>query len=168
MSEAILDALQRRSDAIGRADLTRRRGRVSNLIGLIVEASGLEAEVGEVCEVAIGRDPMTGEERTISAEVVGFKLGRTLLMPLGEMHGIGPGNVVTATGRRVSVHVGPQLLGRVIDGLGNPVDGKGPLDALPTRPITGQPPSPLERPRITDRVTLGVRALDSIIPCGRG
>lgn len=168
MSEQVLERLARRSDAVGRADLTRRRGRVSDLIGLIVEASGLEAEVGEVCDVHIGRDPMTGEEQTLGAEVVGFRSGRTLLMPLGEMHGIGPGNVVTATGRRVSVHVGPQLLGRVLDGMGNPVDGGAPINMLPTRPITGQPPSPLERPRITDRVTLGVRALDSIIPCGRG
>jgi len=168
MAEALAARIARRTDAIGRADLTRRRGRVTNLIGLIVEASGLEAEVGEVCEVHSGRDAATGRWRTIGAEVVGFRAGRTLLMPLGEMHGIGPGNVVTATGRRVSVHVGPALLGRILDGLGNPIDGGPGLTALPTRPITGSPPSPLERPRICDRVTLGVRALDSVIPCGRG
>jgi flagellum-specific ATP synthase len=89
-------------------------------------------------------------------------------MPLGEMQGIGPGDVVTATGGRVSVATGTALLGRVLDGLGNPIDGGPPLDALAQRPITGAPPPPLERPRITDRVTLGVRALDSLVPCGRG
>jgi flagellum-specific ATP synthase len=154
--------------AVGRADLHRLHGRVSDLIGLIVEATGLEAEVGEVCEVRTGRDAASGGWRTIPAEVVGFRSGRTLLMPLGEMQGIGPGDVVTATGRRVSVATGNALLGRVLDGLGNPIDGGPALDDLATRPIVGSPPSPLERPRITDRVTLGVRALDSLVPCGRG
>ena len=74
-----------------------------DLIGLIVEATGLEAEVGEVCEVRTGRDAATGGWTTIGAEVVGFRSGRTLLMPLGEMQGIGPGDIVTATGRQVSV-----------------------------------------------------------------
>ncbi|WP_445152835.1 FliI/YscN family ATPase [Baekduia sp. Peel2402] len=154
--------------AITRADLHRRHGRVMDLIGLIVEATGLEAEVGEVCDVRTGRDPQTGEYITIPAEVVGFRSGRTLLMPLGEMTGIAPGDVVTATGRQVSVPIGDHLLGRVLDGLGNPMDDLGSLDGSPMRPITGAPPSPLSRPRITDRVTLGVRALDSLVPCGRG
>ena len=107
----LLERLEDVSRAVARADLHRRHGRVSDLIGLIVEATGLEAEVGEVCEVRTGRDANTGGYTTIPAEVVGFRSGRTLLMPLGEMHGIGPGDVVTATGRRVSVATGPELLG---------------------------------------------------------
>jgi flagellum-specific ATP synthase len=166
--EALVAKLARLERAVGRADLHRLHGRVSDLIGLIVEATGLEAEVGEVCEVRTGRDAATGGWTSIPAEVVGFRSGRTLLMPLGEMQGIGPGDVVTATGRRVSVPIGHGLLGRVLDGLGNPIDGGPPLDGLARRPIVGSPPSPLERPRITDRVTLGVRALDSLVPCGRG
>ena len=154
--------------AVSRADLHRRHGRVMDLIGLIVEATGLEAEVGEVCDVRTGRDPQTGAWKTLPAEVVGFRSGRTLLMPLGEMHGIGPGDTVTATGRQVSVPIGADLLGRVLDGLGTPIDGGGTLEALTQRPIVAAPPSPLMRPRITDRVTLGVRALDSLVPCGRG
>jgi flagellum-specific ATP synthase len=156
----LADRLGELGRAVGRADLHRLHGRVSDLIGLIVEATGLEAEVGEVCEVRTGRDAATGGWTTMPAEVVGFRSGRTLLMPLGEMQGIGPGDVVTATGNA--------LLGRVLDGLGNPIDGGPPLDGLAQRPIVGSPPSPLERPRITDRVTLGVRALDSLVPCGRG
>src|SRR3954464_6220490 len=109
---AIVEKLGQLGRAVTRADLHRRRGRVSDLIGLIVEATGLEAEVGEVCEVRIGRE-RTGTA-AIPAEVVGFRQGRTLLMPLGEMHGIGPGDVVTATGRQVSCEVGPGLLGRVL------------------------------------------------------
>ena len=83
----------RAAEAISRADLHLRRGRVSDIIGLIVEATGLEAQVGEVCEVQAGRTV-----EPVKAEVVGFRAKRTLLMPLGEMTGIGPGNVVTATG----------------------------------------------------------------------
>ena len=105
------DRLAELGRAVGRADLHRLHGRVSDLIGLIVEATGLEAEVGEVCEVRTGRDAATGGWTTMPAEVVGFRSGRTLLMPLGEMQGIGPGDVVTATGRRVSVATGDELLG---------------------------------------------------------
>src|SRR5262249_18846110 len=151
--------------AIGRADLHRRHGRVMDLIGLTIEATGLEAEIGEVCDVRTGRNAQTGAYTTIPAEVVGFRSGRTLLMPLGEMHGIGPGAVAPATGRQVSVPIGDPLLGRVLDGLGNPMDDRGSLDGLPQRPISGAPPSPLSRPRITERVTLGVRALDALVPC---
>ena len=89
------DRLERLADlslTVGRSDLHRRHGRVSDLIGLIVEASGLEVEVGEVCEIGTGRG-----RPPVPAEVVGFRARRTLLMPLGELHGIGPGNVVTAT-----------------------------------------------------------------------
>lgn len=152
--------------AVRHADLHRRRGRVTDLIGLIVEATGLEAEVGEVCLVRTGRQASGWTERP--AEVVGFRSGRTLLMPLGELHGIGPGDVVTGTGRQVSGPVGPQLLGRVLDGLGRPIDGGPPLDGVPRAPITASPPPPMERPRITERVSLGVRALDGLVPCGRG
>src|SRR6478672_9466179 len=134
MAESLLKRL---GDAVARADLHRRHGRVSDLIGLIVEATGLEAEVGEVCEIATGRG-----RAPVPAEVVGFRKRRTLLMPLGELHGIGPGNVVTATGEPVRVPVGDELLGRVLDAL--------------------------ERPRIRERVGLGVRVLDGMVPCGRG
>src|SRR6476660_4214683 len=91
IAEERLERLGDLSGAIGRADLHRRHGRVSDLIGLIVEASGLEVEVGEVCEIGTGRG-----RPPVPAEVVGFRARRTLLMPLGEMAGIGPGNPVTA------------------------------------------------------------------------
>jgi flagellum-specific ATP synthase len=151
------------AEAIGRSDLHLRRGRVSDLIGLIVEATGLEAQVGEVCEVQARR----GVE-PVKAEVVGFRAKRTLLMPLGDMQGIGPGNVVTATGTQLRTPVGEGLLGRVLDGLGSPIDGRGPLETTLTQPVTAPPPDALTRPRITDRIGLGVRALDGLVPCGRG
>jgi flagellum-specific ATP synthase len=104
----------------------------------------------------------------VPAEVVGFRSRRTLLMPLGELHGIGPGNVVTATGEPVRVPVGDELLGRVLDGLGRPIDQVGELPDGRVRSAAGAPPDALERPRIRERVGLGVRALDGMVPCGRG
>jgi flagellum-specific ATP synthase len=160
MAESLLKRL---GDAVARADLHRRHGRVSDLIGLIVEATGLEAEVGEVCEIATGRG-----RAPVPAEVVGFRSRRTLLMPLGELHGIGPGNVVTATGEPVRVPVGDELLGRVLDGLGRPIDQGEDLPDGRVRSAAGAPPDALERPRIRDRVGLGVRVLDGMVPCGRG
>jgi flagellum-specific ATP synthase len=163
LAAAPLERLAELAAAVGRSDLHRQRGRVSDLIGLIVEASGLEVEVGELCEIDTGR-----HRPPVPAEVVGFRARRTLLMPLGEMAGIGPGKVVTAAGRQLDVPVGPDLLGRVVDGLGRPMDGGTPLDAAPRRPAQAAPPDPLTRPRIEDRVSLGVRALDTLVPCGRG
>jgi flagellum-specific ATP synthase len=157
------ERVRRLTEAIGRADLHRRHGRVSDLIGLIVEATGLEAEVGEVCEIATGRS-----RAPVPAEVVGFRQRRTLLMPLGDLHGIGPGNVVTATGEPVRVTVGDELLGRVLDGLGRPLDDGEELPAGRVRSADGSPPDPLDRPRIRERVGLGVRVLDGMVPCGRG
>ena len=105
--------LARAAQAIHEADLARRHGFVSNLIGLIIEATGLQAEVGEVCLVGTDRN-----RAPVSAEVVGFRDGRTLLMPLGELHGIGPGTRVLATGAPFRVAVGDDLLGRIVSGLG--------------------------------------------------
>lgn len=150
--------------ALHSADLAQRHGYVSNLIGLIVEATGLEAEVGEVCLIAADRGAPP-----VAAEVVGFREGRTLLMPLGEMQGIGPGTKVSATGAPFRIDVGPNLLGRVIDGLGAPLDERDPpLCSTPPRSTIASPPSAMSRPRIEQRVGLGVRALDSLVPCGRG
>jgi flagellum-specific ATP synthase len=159
MSEALEGAFE----ALKWSDLHARRGRVINLIGLIIEATGLEAEVGEVCEVETGRN-----RSPVPAEVVGFRDSRTLLMPLGEMHGIGPGRAVTPTGKQFRVCVDDELLGRVIDGLGRPLDSRG--EAPPGKSVStiAQAPDPMERPPINERVSLGVRALDALVPCGRG
>src|SRR5438270_7364338 len=89
-------------------------------------------------------------------------------MPFGDLHGIGPGTIVHPTGGPFRVGVGEPLLGRVIDGLGNPLDGLAEPQDVSWRSTTGQPPDPFTRPRITDRVELGVRALDTLVPCGRG
>jgi flagellum-specific ATP synthase len=162
----MLAAVETAATALRDADLHRRHGRVRDLIGLIVEATGVEAEVGEVCSIETGRG-----RSSVPAEVVGFRAGRTLLMALGDATGIGPGARVTASGRPFAVEVSDALLGRSLDGLGRPIDGLGPLGAdgaVRTRSAQAAPPDPLVRPRIHERVTLGVRALDALVPCGRG
>jgi flagellum-specific ATP synthase len=148
--------------ALREADLARRHGNVCNLIGLIIEATGLHVEVGEVCLIDSGR-----ARAPIQAEVVGFRDGRTLLMGLGELHGIGPGTRVLATGEPFRVPVGPGLLGRIVDGLGIPQDDKPALRGA-ARSTVAAPPGALSRPRISERVGMGVRALDGLVPCGRG
>jgi flagellum-specific ATP synthase len=157
--------VRRAGRAIDEADLARRHGYVSNLIGLIIEVTGLQAEIGEVCLVEGGR----GEDARppVPAEVVGFREGRTLLMPLGELHGIGPGTRVLASGAPFRIAVGDDLLGRIVDGLGRPGDGL-PASAGTPRSTIAAPPAALSRPRIRERVGLGVRALDALVPCGRG
>ncbi|MBS1869762.1 MAG: FliI/YscN family ATPase [Actinobacteria bacterium] len=145
------------------SDLARRSGRVSDLIGLVIEATGLQAEVGEVCLVNGDRG-----HAPVPAEVVGFRGQRTLLMPLGEMEGIGPGTTARATGSPFRIRVGDDLLGRVIDGLGRPLDGMPRADGGRPRSTAAAPPDALSRPRIEERVDLGVRALDALVPCGRG
>jgi flagellum-specific ATP synthase len=154
--------LERASRAIRESDLARRHGFVSNLIGLIIEATGLQAEIGEVCMVGTDRN-----RAPVAAEVVGFRDGRTLLMPLGELAGIGPGTRVLASGAPFRVAVGDDLLGRIVDGLGVADDG-GPPSRGVLRSTIAAPPAALTRPRITERVGLGVRALDGLVPCGRG
>jgi flagellum-specific ATP synthase len=144
-------------------DLGLRRGRVRDLIGLIIEATGLQVEMGEICLVGDGRD-----RPAVATEVVGFREGRTLLMPLGELRGISPGTTVHPTDKPFEVAVGDRLLGRVIDGLGIPLDEFGDLEGASRRLATAAPPDAMTRPRITERVGLGVRALDTLVPCGRG
>ncbi|MBS1844236.1 MAG: flagellum-specific ATP synthase FliI, partial [Actinobacteria bacterium] len=155
-------ALASAGGAIDSADLVVRRGRVRDVIGLIIEASGLEAEVGEVCRIETGR-----HRPPVPAEVVGFRDSRTLLMPLGEMTGIGPGKPVTAEGEAFRVPVGEALLGQVVDSFGRPLDGSA-LHAGGSRSAAADPPEPLGRPRIEKRLALGVRALDAFVPCGQG
>ncbi|MCB0873403.1 MAG: FliI/YscN family ATPase [Thermoleophilia bacterium] len=167
---AILDRAQRgvaeARERIRMADPYRLNGRVSELIGLVVESQGPPARIGERCTIhthghRAGRPPL-------DAEVVGFRSGHTLLMPLGDASGIGPGQTVVATGAPVRVPVGTGLLGRVLDGLGRPIDD-GPAPRITREmPVDADPPSPLGRPPIETPVALGVRSLDGLNPCGLG
>jgi flagellum-specific ATP synthase len=139
------------------------RGRVIRVIGLVIESTGPDASVGEMCEILDKYGKFTGY-----AEVVGFKGHSVLLMPLGEIQGIHPGSVVKSLQRPFRVGVGEGMLGRVIDGLGNPLDDKGPLSVNSWAPINAKPPHPLKRGRVTEPLELGVRSIDSLLTCGKG
>lgn len=138
-------------------------GRVVQAIGIVIEGSGPMATVGELCEISRedGGEP-------IAAEVVGFRGDRVLLMPLGEMQGIGPGSLITMTGRVASVPVGRNLLGRVLDGLGRPLDEKGDITSAVRYPLHAGAPNPLKRARIREPLDLGIRAINGFLTCGRG
>jgi len=149
-------------DAVKRATLTRRLGRVSGIAGQSIESIGPDVTIGEVCEVSLDNGAI------LTAEAVGMKPGRVVLMPYGELRGIGVGNEIVATGRQAGVGVGHALLGRVIDAFGAPLDGMpAPLTAV-TRRLSADPINPLTRPRISQLLETGVRAIDTLLPLGRG
>jgi len=156
----------RLATALGRVQRARAaesRGRVVQLIGLVIESEGPLAGVGEVCRIESAR-----HDGSTLAEVVGFRNHHLLLMPLGEIHGIHPGSEVIATGAPLRFPIGDELKGRVIDGLGQPLDGLGPVDAAESMGLHLQPPHPLKRQRIHDVFRTGIRAIDAFTPCGRG
>jgi len=138
-------------------------GKVSQVIGLVVEGNGPCTSVGEMCEIYAesNGDP-------IGAEVVGFKTGKVLMMPLEGIRGVGPGCKIVSLGKKADVRVGRGLLGRVIDGMGSPIDGKGPIEFQTEYPIYFSPINPLCRKRVTEVMDLGIRAINSLLSCGKG
>lgn len=145
-------------------NLIRQSGVVESVVGLVIEASGPAAQVGE--HLIIEREAVSGGP--LMAEVVGFREGKVLIMPLGEMGGVSPGAKVWASGHQLSVPVGDELLGRVVDGFAQPLDSKGPILAISQMPLNGQPPHPLERRRITEPLYTGIRAIDCFATSGKG
>jgi flagellum-specific ATP synthase len=150
---------------VDRARHTRvveNRGRVVQLIGLVIESAGPLVAIGEVCRIR------TGQTNSTLAEVVGFRDNHVLLMPLGEIDGIQPGSEVVALGAPLRIPVGEGLMGRVLDGLGNPIDGRDSI--VPERYVSAkmEPPHPLHRQRIQEPFETGIKALDTLVPCGRG
>ena len=141
----------------------RVNGKVSEIVGLMVEGHGPASSIGDVCGIV----PVTGG-LPVEAEVVGFRHGRVLLMPLETIQGLGPGCRILSLGRKASISVGNGLLGRVIDGLGNPIDNKGPIEFADEYPIYAEPINPLDRGRINEPMDLGIRALNALFTCGKG
>ena len=152
------------TDAIDSCESIKMSGKITQVIGLVIESQGPNVSLGELCYVR----SRFAQVEPIPAEVVGFREGRVLLMPIGEMQGIGPGCEVISAQRVLQVKVGPQLLGRVLDGLGEPMDDKGPILSKTEYPLQASPPDPLHRPRIKDSLFVGVRAVDGLITLGSG
>lgn len=155
--------LSRYEKLLARINPIRIYGKVSEIVGLMVEGNGPAASIGDVCGIM----PVNGGT-PLEAEVVGFKNGRVLLMPLQSIQGLGPGCKILSLGRKAAVGVGNSLLGRVIDGLGNPIDNKGPINFVDEYPIYADPINPLDRGRIIEPMDLGIRALNALFTCGKG
>ncbi len=154
---------------LSRLDPVRQNGKVAQVIGLVIESIGPPAMLGEICEIHYDRANLYDPSKPpIRAEVVGFREKRVLLMPLGVMDGIKPGAEVIATRRQHSVPVGDALLGRMLDGMGYPMDGGPPLDLHRTYPVNSAPPNVVTRPRVTDPLPTGIRALDGCLTLGKG
>jgi flagellum-specific ATP synthase len=147
---------------LDRFEAVRPLGKVAQVIGLTIESVGPVVHLGELCYVHPCEAP------PLRAEVVGFRESRVLLMPLGEMDGLGPGAEVRAAHSVLRVEVGDGLRGRVLDGLGRPLDGRAPVATGRYYPVHAQPPSPLERQRISRPLPVGVKAIDAVLTCGRG
>ncbi len=138
-------------------------GHVTRVVGLVVESAGPRARVGDVCELR--RD---GGGPALPVEVVGFRDGRLVTVPLGDTAGIRPGDRIVLKGGVLSLPAGESLLGRVIDGLGRPLDGRGPLGTADRAPLRPPAMNPLDREPIVAPLPTGVRAIDGLLTCGRG
>jgi flagellum-specific ATP synthase len=139
-------------------------GRVDKGVGLVIEGLGPRANIGDVCFIHPGD---LSNDSYVEAEVIGFREDRILLMPIQEMRGIGPGSTIVARGRQRYVKVGEELLGRVIDGLGNPMDGRGQISGQ-LCPIYKEPINPLKRRRILEPLDLGIKSINTMLTCGKG
>ncbi|WP_300522059.1 flagellar protein export ATPase FliI [Aminiphilus sp.] len=160
MGKDLLGVLEVRLD---RSDWIRVNGRVVQVVGLVIESQGPDVQVGDLCEIRFRR-----RNSVLRAEVVGFRGDRVLLMPLGDIQDIGPGCDVVAMGRSLGVHVGSGLLGRVLDGLGRPIDEKGPVAVSGFYPLHAAPPHPLRRQHISKPLSVGVKVMDGLLTLGQG
>ena len=144
-------------------DFVRYSGRVSQVIGLTIQSIGPAVNLNELCQIINVKDNIP-----VLAEVVGFKDNTVSLMPLGYLDGIGPGSQVVATGKSMHVSVNNNLLGRVLDGLGQPMDGKGTIGTSILYPIYNDPPDPLQRKMIDTPLPSGIKAIDGLLTIGKG
>ncbi len=145
-----------------RVDPLRWRGVVTDVTGLLIESQGPASAIGGFCEI------QTARGRRVRTQVAGFRNGRILSIPLEEIDGLEPGDAIYARAEDARVDVGPDLLGRVLDGFGRPIDGGPPLEPVTKYDLFGTPPGPMEREHITEPLVTGIRAIDSLLPCGLG
>ncbi len=149
-------------EKLSRIETCRWTGTVTELVGLLVESTGPVAAVGDFCEI------VTQNGRPIRTQVIGFREGRVLSMPLEETDGLHMGDPIVARKEDARMEAGPQLLGRVIDGFGKPLDDLGPIDAQAPYDLYAPAPGPLDREPISEPLVTGIRAIDSLLTCGKG
>jgi flagellum-specific ATP synthase len=148
---------------IQKTEPIRRYGRVNQVVGLVVEGTGPLAAIGDMCHIE-----MAGKKAGVPAEVVGFRDHRVLLMPVGEIRGIEPGAAIVPQGFPAQARVGKNLLGRVLDSLGAPMDEKGPLELEGETPLYAQPSNSVLRKRIAQPIDVGVKAINALLTIGKG
>jgi len=154
--------LERYAHRLREIETFRRTGTVTELVGLLIESEGPPAAVGEFCEA------ITHTGRRVRTQVIGFRNGRVLSMPLEETDGLQLGDPIIARRAEALVEAGPQLLGRVLDGFGRPIDGRGPIQGDAHYDLYRTPPGPLEREPISEPLITGIRAIDGLLTCGKG
>jgi len=155
--------LNKYKELLKQIDPVKNTGRVSRITGLAIESTGPAARIGEICNI-LSEDG----NPSVVAEVVGLKDNQVMLMPYGDLKGISLGSVVEATNMPLTVPVGMDMKGRVLDGLGKPIDDRGPLNVEKYYPVDSSPVNPLKRKRIKDPLALGIRAIDGMLTCGVG
>src|SRR5271157_867576 len=163
MSSA-LQLIERCKSIVRETDPVKVYGKVNRGIGIVIEGLGPQANIGDICQIELNGN---GSEQFMEAEVIGFKEGKILLMPLGELRGIGPGSRIIAKGRQRYIRMGKGLLGRILDGVGNPMDAKEPVTGQ-LYPVYNEPINPLYRQRITTPLDLGIRSINTILTIGKG
>ncbi|MFN7250840.1 MAG: flagellar protein export ATPase FliI [Anaerobacillus sp.] len=151
-------------DRVSTIDSFKNYGKVTRVVGLTIESKGPQVSIGELCYIIIGK----ATKRKVMAEVVGFRDEMVLLMPFTTVHDISPGSLVEATKKPLQVKVGSGLIGHIVDGLGQPLNGLELPNGLRPYPTENPPPNPLSRPRIYEPLSLGVRAIDSLFTVGKG
>jgi len=159
---AIIESISKQTQKIKSTDPIQLDGKVSQVVGLVIEATGPQNAVGNLCNI------YAHDGTIIRAEIVGFKENKILLMPLDETVGITPGARVTSCPQQLTIPVGNELKGRVLDGLGNPIDDKGPIKCAHQYPVFNTPPDPLKRMKIDTQLSTGIRSIDGLIPIANG
>ena len=163
MTEFAEDILEKYSKVIDYSEPIRLNGKITDVIGFVIVSIGPNVSLGEICSIIDRSGKVICE-----SEVVGFKDGKVLSIALGEIHNISPSCQILSTGKSFSVGVGDKLLGRVIDGFGDPIDDKGELEFSSIRNSYREPPNPLSRKRIETPLQTGVRAIDGLLTVGKG
>ncbi|MEA4831996.1 putative ATP synthase YscN [bioreactor metagenome] len=148
---------------VDKTDTIIHSGKIENIVGMVIESTGPNADIGTVCRIYNSK-----RNSYTYAEIVGFKEKRVLLMPYEELNGIAKGSIVESTGDILKIPVGDQIIGRVVDGFGNIIDGKPGVVCGEYYPVYNKPSNPFERERISERITIGVKAIDSLLTCGKG
>ena len=165
-----IDELKKRKhigDAIKYGQTLTYYGKIEKIVGMTIESAGPNVNLGELCLIYPSRAAKFAGNQ-VKAEVVGIRGEKVLLMPFDDIGGIGPGSIVESTGDVLRIPVGDGLIGRIIDAIGNPIDGNGNILASSFCPVYNKVSNPLERPRISEKLSMGVKAIDGLLTCGEG